>query len=98
MREYTSLADVRAETDRVDRAIVALLAERSRYVAQVMRFKTTAADVAAPRRAERVIANVRDLAREQGADPDLAEQVYRAMIAWFIAYELAALTGGSTPA
>jgi isochorismate pyruvate lyase len=79
-----SLDEVRAQIDRLDREIVALLAERGDYVRQAARFKKTSADVAAPARVEQVIGKVRGLAGEKGADPVVVERVYRAMIAAFI--------------
>ena len=83
-----SLDEVRAQIDRLDRAIVELLAERGGYVRQAARFKKTSADVRAPARVEQVIAKVRALADELGADADVVERVYRAMIAAFIDAEL----------
>lgn len=82
-----SLDQVRAQIDRLDRDIVALLAERGDYVRQAARFKKTKDDVAAPARVEQVIGKVRGLASDRGADPDLVERVYRAMIAAFIEAE-----------
>jgi isochorismate pyruvate lyase len=89
--DCASIEDVRAEIDRIDRGIVALLAEREGYVRQVVRFKQTAEEVKAPQRAEQVIAKVTALASELGADPAVTERVYRAMIAGFIEAELADL-------
>lgn len=83
-----SLDDVRARIDAVDRQIVALLAERAGFVSQAARFKKTVDDVKAPARVEHVIAKVRALAEEQGADPALVERVYRTMIAGFIQAEM----------
>jgi len=40
-------------------------------------------------RVEQVISKVRDLSHTVGANPDVTEQVYRAMIAAFIQQELA---------
>lgn len=85
--ECKSLDEVRANIDRLDRAIIALLAERGDYVLQAARFKPDAADVPAPARVEEVIQNVVRLAREHGAIPDVVEKTYRAMIAAFIAAE-----------
>jgi isochorismate pyruvate lyase len=84
----TSLEEVRANIDRIDRQIVALLAERGAYVKQAARFKQTTDDVKAPQRAEQVIAKVTSLSRELGANPTVTEHVYRAMIAGFIDAEL----------
>lgn len=86
--EYASLDEVRAAIDRIDGEIVRLLGERNACVAQVPRFKQTSEDVRAPARVAQVIARVRALAAEHGADPDLVERLYRTMIAGFIEYEL----------
>ena len=84
-----SIDDVRSHIDRIDRQIVALLAERGGYVKQAAKFKQTTDDVKAPQRVEQVIAKVTALSREQGANPAVTERVYRAMIAAFIDAELA---------
>ena len=48
--ECASLDEVRAEIDRIDRAIVALIGERAGYVHAAARFKASEAAVAAPER------------------------------------------------
>jgi isochorismate pyruvate lyase len=85
----TTLEEVRNNIDRLDQQIVTLLAERGRYVSQAARFKKHTDGVKAPQRVEQVIAKVRDLAQAVGANPEVTEQVYRAMIAAFIQQELA---------
>jgi len=85
----TSLEHVRENIDRLDRQIVALLAERGSFVSQAAYFKKDSDGVKAPQRVEQVISKVRDLAQTLGANPDVTEQVYRAMIAAFIQQELA---------
>lgn len=84
-----SIEEVRANIDRIDRRIVALLAERGACVKKAVQFKKTTDDVRAPQRVEQVIAKVRALAEESGADPAVIEQAYRAMIRGFIDAELA---------
>ncbi len=83
-----SLAEVRANIDRLDRQIVTLLAERGDYVKQAAKFKKTVEDVKAPQRVEQVIANVISLARKLNANPVVVERVYRAMVSAFIDAEL----------
>jgi isochorismate pyruvate lyase len=83
-----SLDEVRENIDLVDRQIVSLLAERGEFVKQAARFKKTTVDVKAPARVEQVIAKVRALAGELGANPNITEQVYRAMIAALIEAEM----------
>jgi len=86
-----NLADVRANIDRLDDAIVALLAERAMYVKDATRFKRDAYQVSAPARQAEVFAKVRELANRhnRGFDalPDVVEAAYRALVAGFIANE-----------
>jgi isochorismate pyruvate lyase len=81
------MAEVRAQIDRIDRQVVALLAERSGYVRQAARIKPDRGQIADPSRIEDVIAKVRGLAAVEGVAPDLVEAVYRLMIDRFIAFE-----------
>ena len=85
----TTLDEVRSNIDHLDQQIVTLLAERGQYVSQAARFKKDTDSVKAPQRVEQVIAKVRNLSNTVGANPDVTEQVYRAMIAAFIQQELA---------
>src|SRR3712207_478459 len=89
MPSEPTLDDVRREIDRIDHEIVRLLAARGEQVRRAGALKASVADVEAPARVERVVANVRRLAAEVGADPDLVERVYRIMIAAFIEAERA---------
>lgn len=85
----TSLDEVRLNIDRLDRQLVALVAERGAYVKQAARFKKTVDEVAAPQRVAGVIERVRGLADEVGADPRGVEATWRAMIAAFVEAEQA---------
>ncbi len=82
-----SLVQVRAEIDRLDEQIVRLLAERGGYVLAAARFKNSVDEVPAPQRVEQVIAQVRALALQHGALPEVVERAYRTMIAAFIEAE-----------
>lgn len=86
--ELQTLEAVRAEIDRVDEAIVGLLAARGRLVGQAARFKRTAAEAAAPDRARAVLDRVRAMAVAQGADPDLVGDLYALMIQRFVSREI----------
>ncbi|EIK72631.1 chorismate mutase domain protein [Pseudomonas synxantha BG33R] len=83
-----TLEEVRTNIDLLDQKIVTLIAERGHYVSQAARFKKDTDGVKAPQRVEQVIAKVRDLSLAAGANPEVTEQVYRAMIAAFIRQEL----------
>jgi nicotinamidase-related amidase/chorismate mutase len=87
-KECASLEQVRTAIDRIDRDLVALLAERGRYVREAARFKTSENAVRAVDRVEQVIARASCTAADFGADPSVTERVYRAMIEAFIDAEL----------
>jgi isochorismate pyruvate lyase len=82
------MSEVRAEIDRVDSALVELIAERFGYVERAWQIKLgekAAANV--PWRNQQVIDRVRAKALEKGVPPDLCEALWRQMIGWFIQYE-----------
>lgn len=86
-----NLAEVRANIDRLDDAIIALLAERAMYVKDAARFKRDAHQVAAPARQAQVFERVRRLAQKHDRGfqhlADMVETTYRAMVPAFIAAE-----------
>lgn len=82
------LAAFRVEIDRIDSAIVKLIAERMRVVDEVIAVKAKEGLPAfIPERVEEVAERVRAEASRLGAPPDLAERVWRHMMDWVIAYE-----------
>ena len=89
------LAGIRREIDRIDDAVVQLLAERAMYVKDAARFKRDAFQVSAPARQAEVFARVRAQAERLmpafngGFDglPDVVEAAYRALVAGYIANE-----------
>jgi isochorismate pyruvate lyase len=82
-----SMADVRRHIDELDTRIVALLAERSGYVAQAARIKQDAAHVYDQGRIDFIVERVKGMAAKQGAPEAVMEATYRAMIDAFIAFE-----------
>ena len=89
-----TLEDVRSHIDEIDRALIALIAERSEYVKQAARFKKDVDAVKAPARVEKVIEKVRAESGRHGLDPDVTEAVYRTMIDQFVRMELKVHQGG----
>jgi isochorismate pyruvate lyase len=86
--ECANMPEVRAEIDRIDAALVTLIAERFGYVERAWQIKlgeNAAANV--PWRNQQVINKVRAIATEKGVPPDLCEALWRQMIGWFIQYE-----------
>ena len=82
-----TMTDVRQHIDALDDRIVALLVERSGYVAQAARIKQNANQIFDGARIEFIIQRVRAQAREAGAPEAVMEATYRAMIDAFIEYE-----------
>lgn len=85
--DCATMDDVRAEIDRIDGAMVDLLAERFGYVDRAWQLKGTPDQALVPWRVQQVIDRVRARADAQGLPPQLAEALWRQMIGWFIQYE-----------
>ena len=83
----STLADVRRHIDALDERIVALMAERSGYVAQAARIKQDAGQVHDQARIDFIVERVQAMAKEQGAPEAVIEAAYRAMIGEFIEFE-----------
>lgn len=91
--ECQSMDEVRAEIDRIDAALVDLVAERFGYVERAWHFKTRPEEATVPWRIQQVIERVRARAAERGVPPELAEALWRQMIGWFVQYEEEKLSG-----
>ena len=90
------LSDMRAAIDRIDRELVALLAQRVACLDKVIEIKTREQIPAAiPERVEEVVAHVRAEAEARGMPPDLPEMLWRRLIAWSIDYEEQRLPKGT---
>ena len=85
--DCTTMAEVRQGVDALDRALVALMAERQRYMDAAARIKTDRAAVLDRARIEDVVAKVRAEARAAGLSEDIAEPVWRTLVDRCIAYE-----------
>ena len=87
-QDCRDMSEVRAEIDRVDKALVDIIAERFGYVERAWQIKLAekaAANV--PWRNQQVFDKVRARAAEKGLPPDLIEALWRQMVGWFIQYE-----------
>jgi isochorismate pyruvate lyase len=87
MIECKSIGEVRVCIDRIDDQIVRLIAERSEYVCEAMKFKKAAQDANVPSRNEEIVDRVRALSEQYGLDPVIAEGIYRSMIQEFVRYQ-----------
>jgi len=81
------LEDIRAGMDAVDREIVALIARRVEYVRNAAKFKTSAANVAAPERVAAVLKSRREWAEAAGLDGAVIEALYRDLVNYSVSEE-----------
>ena len=87
-QDCTTMADIRAEIDRLDEALVRLFAERAAYIDRAVVVKShTKMPARITSRVEEVVANVRGHAVANGLPPDLVEKLWRRLIDWSIARE-----------
>ncbi len=84
-----TMADVRAEIDRLDRALVKLLAERQTFIERAAEIKTDRNVVHDQARIDDVVAKVLASAKREGLSADIAEPVWRTLVDRCIAHEFA---------
>ncbi|GGY39776.1 chorismate mutase [Parvularcula lutaonensis] len=82
-----TMSEVRTEIDRLDKALVDLLAERWTYVDRAWQLKNSPDEATVPWRIQEVVDKVRARAEEQSLPPALAEALWRQIIGWGIQYE-----------
>lgn len=83
----TSMDEVRDGIDRLDRALVALVAERQAYIEAAARIKDREDEVRLEWRIEDVVSKVLAAAEREGLSPAIAEPVWRTLIDRCIAHE-----------
>ena len=84
-----SMVEVRAGVDALDRALVALIAERQRYMDAAARIKPHRDAVHDDARIEDVVSKVLAAAQAHHLSPGIAEPVWRTLIDRCIAHEFA---------
>jgi isochorismate pyruvate lyase len=85
--ECRTMAEVRHGVDRLDERIVALIAERFRYMDAAARIKPERGDVRDEARKAQVIGNVVRRAEAEGAPAPVLAEVYEKLVEASIAYE-----------
>ncbi|MGI8725876.1 MAG: chorismate mutase [Methyloceanibacter sp.] len=85
--DCSTMDEVRAEIDRIDKTLVDLIGERFGYVDRAWQLKNSPAEARVPWRVQQVIDKVRARAGEKDLPPELVEALWRQMIGWFIQYE-----------
>ena len=86
-QDCRDMSQVRTEIDRIDQALVDLLAERWGYVDRAWQLKNDPAEATVPWRIQEVIDKVRARSEDQGLPPALGEALWRQIIRWGIQYE-----------
>jgi isochorismate pyruvate lyase len=83
-----NMADIRAEIDRLDRQVIALLGQRFDYVKAASKFKTSEATVRAPERFQAMLQQRRVWAEAEGLNADVIEKMYQDLVNHFIDEEM----------
>lgn len=85
--DCTTMAEVRAGVDALDRQLVALIAERARYMEAAARIKPSRDVVRDEARIDDVLAKICACADAEGLPRSIAEPVWRELVERSIAYE-----------
>ena len=85
--DCTTIEEIRAEIDRLDHAVIALIGKRFQYVVAGAKFKTGTASVRAPEQFAAVLRQRRTWAAEAGLKPDVIEKLFRDLVNHFIFIE-----------
>jgi isochorismate pyruvate lyase len=86
--DCVDITEIRKAIDSIDNRIVELVANRSKYVKEIVKFKKDKKAIEAPDRVREVINSKKNLAVKYGASPVLIEKIYKDMIDFFINEEL----------
>ena len=87
--ECANIDDVRAEIDRIDQDVIALIGKRFKYVQAAAKFKTSTESVKAPERLTAMLRQRRHWAEQEGLSPDAVEKLYSDLVEYFINEETA---------
>ena len=85
--DCATMAEVREGVDRLDEQIVALLAERFRYMEAAARIKPHREAVRDETRKAEVLGNVRSIAEREGSPVSAVLDLYERLVEASIAYE-----------
>lgn len=84
------MTELRAEIDRIDRALVKLLSERQRYIERAAEIKSDRIAVRDQARIDDVLAKVLNEAGKAGLSKEIAEPVWRTLVESSILFEFKA--------
>ena len=86
--ECAGMEEIRREIDHLDRAVIAILGRRFRYVLAASKFKTSETSVRAPERFKTMLTKRREWADAEGLSPDAIEKMYTDLVNHFIEEEM----------
>ncbi|MBW4472246.1 MAG: isochorismate lyase [Stenomitos rutilans HA7619-LM2] len=86
--ECANMAEIRAEIDRLDRQLIALLGQRFAYVKAASKFKTSETTVRAPDRLQAMLKQRRLWAEAEGLNADAIEKMYQDLVNHFTDEEM----------
>ncbi len=87
-QDCTTMAEIRAEIDRLDEELVALFAQRTGFIDRAGEIKSgIGLPARIDARVEEVVSNVRRHAAAHGLPPDKLEKLWRKLIDWSIERE-----------
>jgi isochorismate pyruvate lyase len=89
MKQCDSLQEVREEIDKIDAALVELIAKRSHFVRQAAQFKNSIDDVKAVDRVDFILQRVRKIAIEHNISPNMIGELFKIMIDEMVEIEIA---------
>lgn len=87
-KDCSGMEDIRAEIDLMDKAIIAILGKRFKYVQAAAKFKTSETSVRAPERFKAMLETRREWATAEGLSADAIEKMYRDLVNHFIKEEM----------
>lgn len=83
-----TMAELRAEIDRLDKALVELLSQRQRYIERAAEIKAHRHQIRDEARIADVLEKVTKAAAKSGLKPEIAQRVWRELMESSIALEL----------
>jgi isochorismate pyruvate lyase len=81
--ECTTMSDIRTEIDFLDRAIITLIGQRSKYLEAAAKLHTPDVTVRSPEQIKTMLLQRREWANAEGVDPDIIEKVYTDLVNHF---------------
>jgi chorismate mutase len=79
-KSCTTIKEVRAAIDKIDREVMELLAKRQEYVCEIIRFKSDPESIVAQDRQNQLYEQRRQWAEELDLSPEMIDEVFKTMV------------------